>query len=385
MSRIVITGVGACTCVGDTAPECLDAFIAGRQGNATLQHLRPSQYGSTIAYERAEKGEGDGRRRSSAFLSRALREAVTMAGPDVHTMSVPVYVGTGLRELRTAELAALAGDRIAVGDLDFTAAVRDVMPAAEQVLTISNACAASNYALALATDAVRMGAPMAIAAGCDTLTSSMFGLLDRVNPESVEAVQVFDKYRKGVLMGDGGVALIVETEDSARAAGRTPLAQVMAVGLSTDAVHETAPDAAGISRALHDAYTRAGIGPDAVDVIYVHGTGTGLNDSTESAVLAQTFADVADKPAISGIKAMTGHTSGASGAIGVIAAIHALRTGAIPPTPGTTNPVDEAAGFGLSGAAQQVETRIAQVNAFGFGGVNSVVLLSRYEENRDAA
>ncbi|MEL6679110.1 MAG: 3-oxoacyl-ACP synthase, partial [Pseudomonadota bacterium] len=224
------------------------------------------------------------------------------------------------------------------------------------------------------------GAPMAIAAGCDTLTSSMFGLLDRVNPNTVDAVQVFDKNRKGVLMGDGGVALILETEEHALANGRTPLAWLRGVGLSTDAVHETAPDKDGILGALSDGYSRAGITPDAVDVIYVHGTGTALNDGTEASVLATAFEHVADKPALSGIKAMTGHTSGASGAIGIVAGIKSLQSGQVPPTPGTADRVDEAAGFKLSDTAQSQPIGTVQVNAFGFGGVNSVVLLSKYAE-----
>lgn len=385
MNKIVITGLGACTSVGDTAAECMDALLAGKQGNKELRHLRTSQYDTKIAYERDESGEHGGRYRSSSFLKRALIEAVETIGNDILEQNVPVYVGTGLRELRTVELAALAGDTLDVEDLDFTAVVRSILPRAERVLTISNACAASNYALALAVDAIHLGAPMAVAAGADTLTSSMFGLLDRVNPETVEAVQVFDQYRRGVLMGDGGVALILETESNALAAGRTPLAEVLSVGISTDAKHETAPDAAGINRALDDAYSRAGIEPEAIDVIFVHGTGTQLNDTTESMVLAERFSAVENKPAISGIKAMTGHTSGASGGIGVVAAIHSLHSGVVPPTPGTSHPIASAKGFGLSCDKQTVDTKIAQVNAFGFGGVNSVVLLSRYEEKTDAA
>jgi 3-oxoacyl-[acyl-carrier-protein] synthase II len=145
-------------------------------------------------------------------------------------------------------------------------------------------------------------------------------------------------------------------------------------------VHETAPDAPGIARALKDAYDRAGLTPDEIDLIYVHGTGTGLNDATEGAVLGQTFADAGRKPALSGLKAMTGHTSGASGGIGVVAAIKSLERNAIPPTPGTTQPLDVIEGFGLSDRAFSAPVETVQVNAFGFGGVNSVVLVSRYKE-----
>lgn len=384
MSRIVITGYGACSSVGDTAEECFDNFLAGKSGAAPLVHLRRDRYNSTTAYERAERGDLDGCFRSSSFLSRALREAIDMAGIPGGGQDAPVYVGTGLRELRTVEIAAINDDTLDVSDLDFTRAVKEVMPGAGPVYTLSNACAASNYAIALAMDAVQAGAPIAVAAGCDTLTSSMFGLLDRVNPNSVEAVQVFDKNRKGVLMGDGGVALVIETEENALENGRTPLAWLRSVGLSTDAVHETAPDKDGILRALGNAYTRAGVEPDDVDLVYVHGTGTALNDGTEAVVLSETFASVKDKPALSGLKAMTGHTSGASGAIGVVAGIKSLRSGKIPPTPGTTDRVDEAEGFRIFETAQNGEIDLVQVNAFGFGGVNSVVLLGNYEGGQNA-
>lgn len=384
MSRIVITGVGACSSVGDTANACFDAFLAGKTGNGPLKHLEETRYNSVIAYERDEVGDNGGRYRSSGFLSRAIVEAITSGGIDAAEAELPVYVGTGLRELRTVELAAIDGDTLNVSDLDFTKAVKSVLPKATEVYTLSNACAASNYAIALAMDAIEAGAPMAVAAGCDTLTSSMFGLLDRVNPNTVEAVQVFDKNRKGVLMGDGGVALIIETEENAIAHGRTPLAWLRAVGMSTDAVHETAPDKAGILRALNDGYSRAGIKPDQVDLIYVHGTGTSLNDGTEASVLATAFADVEQKPTLSGLKSMTGHTSGASGAMGVIAGVHSLQSGRIPPTPGTDDQIEEVKGFTLLQTKKTEEIDVVQVNAFGFGGVNSVVLLSKYPEMKNA-
>ncbi|MEL6677945.1 MAG: 3-oxoacyl-ACP synthase, partial [Pseudomonadota bacterium] len=160
MSRTVITGMGACSAVGDTADACFDAFLAGTQGNAPLRHLDRARYNSVIAYERTEPGENGGRYRSSSFLTRALGEAVEMAGLSADDLDVQVYVGTGLRELRTVELAALAGQTLDVSDLDFTKAVKGILPNARQVFTLSNACAASNYAVALAMDAIEAGAPM---------------------------------------------------------------------------------------------------------------------------------------------------------------------------------------------------------------------------------
>ena len=379
MTRIVITGVGACTAVGDNAQSCFDAFLHGRMGNKPLVHLNKERFNNKMAYERENDSTTNGMFRSSSFLITALREAVSQAGLDTDD-DFPVYVGTGLRELRSAELAALNGETIELADLDFATAVRIILPESRNVYTISNACAASNYALALAFDTICLGqGDIAIAAGCDTLTASMFGLLDRVNPNVPESVQVFDRNRKGVLMGDGGVAIILERLESALEHGRTPLAEIKGIGLSTDAVHETAPDQPGIERALYDAYQKSSVSPDEVDLIYVHGTGTELNDSTESAALASIYQDLPRKPMISGIKAMTGHTSGASGGIGVVSAVKSLQQQVIPPTPGTTEPLDDSEGFDLYPEATEAELNLIQVNAFGFGGVNSVVMVRQYE------
>lgn len=378
MIRLVITGVGACSSVGNSADECFSAFLAGQKGNKPLVHLDPKKFNNKVAYDREEIGDHNGKFRSSQFLQTSLSEAVRQSGISKDE-NIPVYVGTGLRELRTAELAAINKEKIDIQDLDFSKAVREVLPNSKDVYTISNACASSNFALALATDAILTGkTKTAVASGCDTLTASMFGLLDRVNPLVPEAVQVFDKHRKGVLMGDGGVALVVEELDHALTNGRTPLAEIKSVGLSSDAVHETAPDKDGILRALDDAYSRAGVSPEDVSLIYVHGTGTELNDTTESAALAKVYEQTKNKPGISGIKSMTGHTSGASGGIGVVSAVFSLQLQMIPPTPGTTDVVDEVKDFPIFASATSAELDLVQVNAFGFGGVNAVVILQRF-------
>jgi 3-oxoacyl-[acyl-carrier-protein] synthase II len=379
MTRIVITGMGACTAVGDTANDCFNAFLNGSSGNKPLVHLNAEKFNNKIAYDREETGK-EGKFRSSAFVQSSLSEAVNQAGIPVDK-DIPVYVGTGLRELRTAEIAAINSETIEVCDLDFSAAVKKVLPNSNHIYTLSNACAASNFALALAYDSIILGySDIAVAAGCDTLTASMFGLLDRVNPLEPEAVQVFDKKRKGVLMGDGGVAIIIEKMETALEKGRKPLAEIKGIGLGSDAVHETAPDKAGIKRALNDAYKRSQVNPEDVDLIYVHGTGTELNDTTESSVLGQVYQDIKNKPALSGIKAMTGHTSGASGGIGVASAVLSLQQQMIPPTPGTTDVIESVKDFPLYSQATEADLNLIQVNAFGFGGVNAVVMVQKYAE-----
>ncbi len=379
MTRTVITGIGMCNSVGDNANSTFTSFLAGKKGNKPLIHLTADKYNTSIAYEREQLETPDGRFRCSAFLKSALKEAMEHAQISTDE-DIPVYVGSGLKELRSAELSALRQQKITVGQLDFARAVRDVLPKSQNVYTICNACASSNYTVALACDRITAGdADIAVAAGCDTITSSMFGLLDRSNPNAPKDIKVFDKHRQGILMGDGAAAIVVERLESALEKGRWPLAEIKGVGMSTDAVHETAPDQAGIERAIKDAYERANIVAEDVDLIYVHGTGTELNDAMESKVLSSIYRNIENKPAITGIKSMIGHTSGASGGIGVVSAVLSLQTQTIPPTPGTNTPLDAVRGFRIYDKATKARLGVVQVNAFGFGGVNSVVIVTAYK------
>ena len=379
MTRVVITGLGACTSVGNTVEHCFSSFVAGYRGNTKLKHLKKERYNNSYAYERSDSGPHNGKFRSGLFLQQALLEAIGFSGISRET-ELPVYVGTGLKELRTLELSALEGSSLLEEELNFTKIVRDILPNSNNVHTLTNACSSSNFALGLAFDKIQLGdTDIAIVAGCDTVTSSMFGLLDRSSSLQPDVIRVFDDHRQGVLMGDGGVALIIESLESAIKNNRTPVAEIASVGMSCDAFHETAPNIDGITIAIEDAYQRGNIVPSSIDLIYVHGTGTSLNDLTESTVLKNIFRDVKNKPAISGIKSMTGHTSGASGAIGVISAVKSIETCLVPPTPGTKDVIDEASDFLIYQEAQNKQIDLVQVNAFGFGGVNAVVIIKRYE------
>ncbi len=372
-----ITGAGMVTSVGSNKDECYAAFCNGVSGVGELQSYDMSKFNTRHAYEINDRVNGEEPFRSTRWLCNAIMEAVDQAQIGSETMNVPVLVGTGLRELRSVELYFTENSPILLNQLHFGTQVRERLPNSGAVYTVSNACAASNYTLALAEDMLRLGqAEIACVAGCDTLTESMYGLLGRVNPMVPERLQSFDRNRKGVLMGEGAAAVILETAEHARKRGAKPLARLRAVGLSCDATHETAPDCAGIERAIRDAHSRSGNTPSDVDVIFVHGTGTSLNDSTEGAALAAVFDPAANSVVLSGLKSMTGHTSGASGLVGVVTALLALEHKTIPPTVGLEDPIDEISGMKISAEAMKIEKlQLAQINAFGFGGVNSVVMI----------
>lgn len=379
--RLAVTGTGAVCSVAGTAPELFDALCAGRSGLAPLRGFDPALFGAQHAYEMDEpqRSGGEGLRdrpgRASDLLLRAIAEAVADAGIGEDLDGVPVLIGTGLRELRSAELWAADGVPMGVDDLYFGPAVRERFNAATSY-TFSNACSASLYALGLGVDLIAGGgAETVVVAGVDVITESMFGLLDRVHPVPVDAVRPFDRNRRGVLMGDGAAAVVLRAEP---AAGTRPKAWLRGVGLNCDAYHVTAPDPAGVAAAMDAAYSAAGVTAGDIDLVMAHGTGTLLNDEAEASALSKTFAGRDSSPLVTAMKSMTGHTSGASGLMSLVVAASCLENGLVPPTVGLTDPVPEAEGLRfVTDKAADAELRLAQVDAFGFGGVNAVAIVER--------
>lgn len=374
----VITGSAMITCVGIDKEACFESFCSGHSGLKTLQSFNAERFNVRHAYEIADRPGGEDRPlRASLLLCDAVEAAMREANVPEGARCV-VVVGTGLRELRTLEMFWLDGVPMSIDQLHFEKSINDRLGSAYPVITISNACSASNFALAVAEDFLQAGsADYVIVGGCDTITKSMFGLLDRVNPSPPDAVRPFDRDRRGVLMGDGAAAVVLERHDNAAARGAPMLARLRAVGTSCDGHHETAPDIKGIVRAMQDAYQRAGVAAHDIDFVMAHGTGTFLNDQAEALALHQIMEENTSHPRISAIKSMTGHTSGASGLVGVVTAIEVLDSGLLPPTVGLEHLMPEAHAMNIVDGSVPVNAEVAQVNAFGFGGVNAVAILER--------
>ncbi len=377
----VITGTGLVCSVGSDTKSCFAAFCQGLTGNKPLQAFDVPRYNVRRAYEVSDRPAGrDPKGRSSRWLCAAINEALhtsgLLPGPD---QRLAVVVGTGLRELRSLELWWADGQPLVASELHFAGAVHAQTPLRARVVTLCNACSASSFALGVADDMLALGqADAVVVAGSDSITESMFGLADRTNGLHPQELQPFDHDRRGVVLGEGAAAVVLEPAAAAAARGATARARLRGVGLSCDAHHETAPLVEGVARAMRDAYRRSSLSPDEVDLVMAHGTGTALNDPTELAALRQVFGDRAPAVMITGLKSMTGHTSGASGLMSAIAAMEAMHQGRVPPTVGLRTPMAEAAGLDLVvSEARQASVRVAQVNAFGFGGVNAVALLER--------
>jgi 3-oxoacyl-[acyl-carrier-protein] synthase II len=379
--KLAITGSAMITCVGNDKAASFVALCRGESGRKALQSFPADKFNVKHAYEIADRPAGRDRTlRASELLAKAVAAAAAEAKLSSGDTRCVVVVGTGLRELRSLELFWTEGQQVALDQMHFERTLNEILGYALPVITICNACSASNFALALAEDFIQEGSyDRVIVAGCDTITESMFGLLDRVNPLHPDTVQPFERDRKGVLMGDGAAAVVLEAPDRARDRKAEPLALLAAVGTSCDANHETAPNADGIVRAIEDAYRRAAVQASDLDLLMVHGTGTALNDKTEAIALHQAMGTAACTIPVSAIKSMTGHTSGASGLIGVVAAIEALRQGRLPPTAGFFHPMEEAAHMNIVNvrALEIPSARLAQINAFGFGGVNAVAIVEK--------
>jgi len=381
---LVITGTAMTCSLGDELDQVFESMCAGKSGRSRLQAFNEKQYKTHWAYEVPDRSDHQDRDfRATSWLCDAVARAVAQSQLPGNVERITVVVGTGLRELRTLELHWLRHEPIALHHLHFGSALKRHFGDNVHIITLANACAASVFALAVAESILMAGeADAVIAAGCDSITESMFGLIDRLNPESPEQVQPFEQTRKGVLMGEGAAAVVLELPEHAAKRGAVPVAELLSIGVSCDASHETIPDWKGMHSAMRQAHERAGIQPANIDLLLVHGTGTQQNDVAEAKAISTLFSGDSPNVNITALKSMIGHTSGASGLIGVVAACECLLKGRILPTLGLHQPIGELAGFNfVHETACDAPLNTIQVNAFGFGGVNAVAVLSKYRES----
>ncbi|MGW4890674.1 beta-ketoacyl synthase N-terminal-like domain-containing protein [Kitasatospora sp. NPDC004240] len=370
-----ITGIAAVANIGASPHEIFAALCAGQESRTPLKAFDPDKYRAAYAYEIDDrpKNGGDIPRRATHWLTTVVRQAVADAGLGEDLSQVPVLVGTTMREQRSLELWWRDGADVALEDLHFGTALKAAF-GASTTYTFANACSATLYALGMATDMIEAGtADTVVVAGTDAATESGFGTLDRVQNDIPDALRPFDATHKGMLMGEGAAAVVVQRAGT----GSGPVhARVRGVGMNCDAHHATAPDPDGITRAVLDAYRRAGVRARDIDLVMLHGSGTPLNDQTESGVLRHIFDGAGPGPRMTAIKAMTGHTLGGSGLLSLVMAVLAMREGTVPPVLGLADPIPEAAGLGLvQGSPATGDLAIAQINAFGFGGINAVAIV----------
>lgn len=398
--RVVVTGLGPVSSIGTGADLFLAGLRTGSSGAAPITSFDTTGFDHDIGCEVPDFEPVRWiQRLDPADLGRASQFAVAAAGLAVADAGLSgarlrdrrglVAVGTTDGESRdldglvAQELAAGPGSwdpvvagRVHAGRLS-TSVARELGLSDVEAVTIATACAAGNYAIGYAYDVLRAGdADYALCGGADAQCRKTFAGFYRLGAMAPQMCQPFDRYRKGMLAGEGAGILLLERLDAARARGARILAEVLGYGLTCDADHPVAPNEDSVARCMRIALDNAGVKPDQVDLISAHGTATKANDVAEARAIRRVFGD--HPPRTVGLKSMLGHTLGAASALAAVGCVLALADGFAPPTINHHETDPECGLDCVPNRAVAADLRIVQNNALAFGGNNAVVLLARY-------
>ncbi len=408
--RVVVTGIGLVTPVGNDLPTTWTALCQGISGIGPITHYDASRHRVRIAAE--VKGFDPVPYLADempspydpgvAYGLAALHEALAHAHLDVpaHAEEIGVCIGSGkggIASLHTHFHTLLAGDLAQlppttypqINQSSFVSALALRAGAKGPNFVTVSACASSANAIGEAYEIIRRGDAVAmiaggVEAGITPLPMAAFanmGALSQRNDDPTHASRPFDATRDGFVLGEGAAMLILEDLAFARARGAPLLGEIVGYGTTADAHHITEPDpmGGGIQRAMRRALTKAGIAPEAVGYLNAHGTSTPLNDRTETAAIRAVFGAHADTLVVSSTKSMIGHTMGAAGAIEAAVTLLSLATGIITPTMNLAEP-DPACDLDYApNAARHAPVAYAMTNSMGFGGHNASLLLRRME------
>jgi 3-oxoacyl-[acyl-carrier-protein] synthase II len=408
--RVVVTGMGAMTPIGNTRDEFWEALIAGTSGVGTITSFDSTDFPCHIAAEvkgfdaDALIGRRDARRmdRYAQFAVVAADEALRDAQlPEDRSIrdEVGTIIATGIGGMITLQeadkrLLTEGAGRISpffIPGLMANAAGAQVsirQKLCGPTFAVSSACASSNDALGVAYRTIAYGeADVMVAGGSEaTVTSLAFAgfcvmkALSTRNDAPEKASRPFDAQRDGFVLGEGAGVLVLEELEFAQRRGARIYAEMLGIGQSADAYHLVAPEpnGAGIGMALRRAFKSAGISAEDVSYINAHATSTGLGDVSESKAIEAVFGEVAKKVAISSTKSMTGHLLGAAGAIEGVATTLAVYHDIIPPTINYEFPDPECRLDYVPNVARRANVEIALSNGFGFGGHNSVAVFKKF-------
>ena len=395
--RVVVTGLGPVSSIGTGVRAFAAGLRAGRCGAAPIRSFDPTGFPHTYACEVPDFHPGRLVRRldpvrwgrSAQFAAAAARLAADDAALDLTSVPadrVGVVMGTTSGESQVVEaLTAQAvhgggGGAYAPELLAQVPAIRLANAASAEVgargesVTLASACSASNYAIGYAYDQLVSGeADVMLAGGADSVCRWAHAGFYRLGALSERACAPFDRDRTGILTAEGGVALVLEDRQHARARGAHSYAEVLGYGLNCDAQHMVTPDATSIAECMRIAHDNAGVKPQDVDYICAHGTGTATNDQAEAQAVRLVFGE--RTPPVSSIKSMLGHSMGAASGFGAVAAVLAIAEGFLPPTVNWANADPQFDWLDPVPNRSRVATvRVAQNNGFAFGGNNCITL-----------
>lgn len=411
MRRVVITGIGALTPIGNNISEYAEGLRNGKSGAALITRFDAKYFRTKFACElknfdpekyihkREIRRMDPFTHYAFAVADEAMKHA-GLEGLDINFDRAGVIWGSGIGGFETIEHDVEEAIQYANGEPKYSPflipkLIADIAPGLLSIkygfrginyATVS-ACASSTHAIANSFDYIKMGrADVMITGGSEAAItktsvggfSSMKALSER-NDDPALASRPFDKDRDGFVLGEGAGCLILEEYNHAVNRGANIIAEVAGVGMTADAYHMTAPhpDGLGASNVMRLALEDAGMSPDAIDYINVHGTSTPLGDVAESKAILNVFKDHAYNLNISSTKSMTGHLLGAAGAIEAIACVLAIRDNFIPPTINhyTDDPEIDSKLNMTFNQAQEKKVRAALSNTFGFGGHNASVII----------
>lgn len=407
MERVVVTGMGVISALGQGCGPFRSALREGRTGIGPLRAAAspPLRIGVAAEVSGFEAGAHFDRQqlhlldRFGQFGVVAAREALAHSGlaPDgAWRDRAGVLMGSCVGGQDTQDEGFTALYRNGKNSVSPFTVPRVMANAAASQITMSlglrgpafavaSACASSNHALGLAFQMVRSGLAEVILAGGSEAPLS-FGHLkawEALRVVAPDACRPFSLDRRGMVLGEGGAVLILESLRHASERGARILAEVAGFGMSSDAGHITQPSAEGAAQAMRGALLDAQAAPEDVDYINAHGTGTKVNDATEARAIGLVFGNRASEVPVSSTKSLHGHTLGAAGAIEAVATVMALGEGFLPPTAGFTTPDPECPLAVVTGASRSADLRLALSNSFAFGGLNAVLALRRWG-NADA-
>lgn len=405
--RLVITGMGAVTPLGTGVPAYWRGLVQGRCGVGPLTRFDASALPVRIAAEVRQFDEAALPRAVARNAARFMRYAFAagaeaLAQGELDIAAAPERVGltmgtamAGIAEATAGEAAFLAS-RTGKVSPHFVPMIIGNMAAAHMAIqygirgpgmTLETACSAGGDAVMAAAMLLRSGeADAVLVLGgesilCPSVVSSLAQAkaLSRRNDAPEAASRPFDRDRDGFVIGEGGGALLLETETHARGRGAPILALLAGWGNSLDAHHITAPDPTGEGAAacMRAALRRAGLAPDAIGYVNAHGTSTGLGDIAETAALKRVFGGPDTAPPVSSTKGATGHLMGAGGITELIACIMTVREGLLPPTLNLDTPDPLCDLDYVPRIARETRVDAAMSNSLGFGGQNSSIIVTR--------
>jgi 3-oxoacyl-(acyl-carrier-protein) synthase len=409
--RVFITGIGAATPLGCGVERFWQRLCAGESGVRRLDgvpalegHESHLHVGAPIAdFEPAEHfttKELQRLSRSAQIALVAAKEAMAMAGMDAARdrdllQGTAVILGSSITSISSSETFFYKYLETGRADPLTIPASMNLAPAAGislrwgcrgPMFTVDGACASSNHAIGMALLLVQSGAiDCAVTGGAESpfapavlaAWASMHMLSDSIEPPA-QACRPFSRDRAGMVLGEHGAIVVIESEDSARRRGATVLAELRGYGATSDGFHMTEPSPDGRARAMESALRDAGLTAGDVDYVSAHGTGTAINDKVETEAIKRALGERAAHIPVVSIKGAVGHSLAASAALELVSCVLSLRDSRVPPTINLRQADPECDLDYVSGASRAAVIRHAMSNAFGFGGSNAAVIVSRF-------